>query len=279
MSSSTVTDAMSASLAARTRASSVSSSLTRAAQAAHLGDEPRVGADADVTEQGLGHDEILHAEGVRLGLGPRQTGHRSGEPRVPPQAGSGQGSGHDRVTPSGASRAQRSTKPVSPPRGGAPALGDEVDPARACPGRAAARAARSHASSRALGDDLDPAVGEVGRLPTQPELERPRPGPPAEADALHAALDEGGEAHVAGTAGERHVRARLDGGAPRLPLPPALRLAAPTAGVVRRPAAVRLHAAAARSGCAPSRGRRGRPTAAGRRGVREELQRRTSDAQ
>src|SRR5690349_9219618 len=36
-----------------------------------------------------------------------------------------------------------------------------------------------------LGDDLDASVAGVPCVADEPELERPRPGPPAEADPLH----------------------------------------------------------------------------------------------
>ncbi len=48
----------------------------------------------------------------------------------------------------------------------------------------------------ALRDDQHPAVGTVGGIAGQAQLQRPRSGPPAEADALDSPVHPGGEPDV-----------------------------------------------------------------------------------
>ncbi len=60
---------------------------------------------------------------------------------------------------------------------------------------------RSQTDRVTLGHDLHAPVGQVGGVPGQAQLERPRARPPAKPDALDVAAHEGGQAHRAGLVG------------------------------------------------------------------------------
>ena len=131
------------------------------------------------------------------------------------------------------------TEALDAPRAATTARRTESDPCPGCRRHRSSAEQRLAGRARPLGDHLDPAVVEVERPAGQPELERPGPGPPAEADPLHPPAHPGRHPH------RRVVRRILGRSRVR---PPRRALAARAA--VRRPVHERLahdRAAAARA--------------------------------
>src|SRR5690349_15459554 len=101
-------------------------------------------------------------------------------------------SGVGRTVARGTDRTSGLDEPVEPALRVAPLPDDLLDPPRRLP--AAQQAEQPLAALPVtLRDHGDPAVVEVAGLPDEPQLQRPRPGPPAETHALHATPHPGGE--------------------------------------------------------------------------------------
>ena len=158
--------------------------LDPATQSTHFRSQTKIGADTDMSEQGLGHKGCLHTEGSVAGKG-----HNGGPLRVPPRSITVK----SQITVRSRKQTNRSPfEEASLASSRAPAISHEVDATRAV-----AELGQEGAACRlgSLRDDLDATIVEIGRAAVQTEFEGSSSGPPAETDTLDLTLDEGGQPH------------------------------------------------------------------------------------